>query len=233
MGNDCEKGVDGMNRRLIAPSMLAGDFARLGEEAQRMERCGADGLHLDVMDGCFVPNITFGAPMIAALRSCTKLFFDVHLMIDRPERHLDDFRKAGANGLTLHWETVDQAALPETLTKLREAGLKTALSVKPDTRVEVLFPWLSQLDMVLVMTVEPGVGGQTFREDMLPKIKTLRTECTRRNLNLLIQADGGIAAATIGRAAAAGADCFVAGSAVFSAPDPAAAIAQLRAAPAP
>jgi ribulose-phosphate 3-epimerase len=170
------------------------------------------------MDGVFVPNLSFGPPVIAALRPHTDLCFDVHLMMQYPDRLLEAFAKAGADIINIHFES--DAPIAETLDRIRELGKKPAVTIKPNTPAEAVFPYLEQVDMVLVMTVEPGFGGQSFMQDMLPKIAALRAEIDRRGLNVAIQADGGINADTARSVAAAGADIVVIGSALFNAADP-------------
>jgi len=211
----------------VSPSILTCDFAHAADAVRFVADSGADMVHLDVMDGVFVPNLSFGPPVIAALRPHTDLFFDVHLMMQHPRRLLPAFAKAGADLINVHLECADP--IRETLEDIRTLGKQAAVTLKPATPAEAAFPYLEMVDMVLVMTVEPGFGGQSFMADMMPKVAALRQEIDRRGLSVAIQVDGGIGAATAPVAAAAGADVAVMGSAVFNAPDPRTLVAQVQA----
>ena len=210
----------------ISPSVLACDFSKLGEEVAEIERGGADMAHLDVMDGMFVTNMSFGFPIIESLRKVSNIVFDVHLMIAAPERYVERFAEAGADIITFHYEAAsDSAAL---LQKIRSLGKKAAISVKPATPIDVVYPLPPLCDMVLVMTVEPGYGGQALIPECLDKVKALRAEIERQGLSVDIQVDGGINEKNAGAAIAAGANVLVAGSAVFRAEDKSAAIRALK-----
>lgn len=195
----------------ISPSMLASDYANLEAELKKCE--SAELIHLDVMDGHFVPNISIGAPVIKAMKRVCSVPFDVHLMISDPLKYIEDFADAGADIITFHTEC--ESNINETINKILECGCKAALAVKPATPVEAVYPYIDKLSMVLVMTVEPGFGGQSFMEDMMGKVAALRKEIDRRGLNCEIEVDGGINEKTIAVAAGAGADVFVSGNALF------------------
>ena len=208
-------------KRFIAPSILSADFSRLAEEISDVDRGGCDSIHVDVMDGHFVPNLTVGPPVIKWIRSTTKLPLDVHLMIEEPLNSLDAFRKAGADWITVHVEACKNVA--QTLDKIRSLGAKPGISLKPKTNVSALDPYLKSVDLILVMTVEPGFGGQEFMPEMLKKVRTLRPRFSG-----LISVDGGINLETGRKAAQEGADVFVAGSAIFKEKDRKSYINQLR-----
>ena len=198
----------------IAPSLLSADFSRLQEEVRDIEQGGADWLHLDVMDGHFVPNITFGPGLIKALRPHSKLFFDVHLMIVEPIRYVEGFAAIGADMITFHLEAAE-GHVEETIDKIHALGCKAGISIKPATPVTEVVPYLEKLDMILIMTVEPGFGGQKYIENSTEKIRQMRSLVQQRGLETDIQVDGGITAENVSVVKEAGANVIVAGSAIF------------------
>ena len=206
----------------IAPSILSADFANLERDIHNIEQMGADWVHVDVMDGIFVPNISIGIPVVKALRPVTDLPLDVHLMIDRPIRYVEEFIKAGADWLTIHIEADQPQNTLAALDKIHELGCKAAISLKPRTPAEAAIPYLEKCDMILVMTVEPGFGGQKFMADMMPKIKKLREMLDKVNPSCVIEVDGGVDANTHTICKENGAEVLVAGSAYFNAEDRAA-----------
>lgn len=198
---------------ILAPSILAADFWRLGEQIREVEKAGAQYLHIDVMDGVFVPSISFGMPVIQTIRKQTGLFFDVHLMIEKPERYLREFADCGADLINFHLEAAEDVR--ETIAGIRSLGKKAGITIKPATPVKAVAPYLELADMVLVMTVEPGFGGQKLMPECIEKVRELRSLALERGLNIDIEVDGGITADNVELALGAGANVIVAGSAVF------------------
>jgi ribulose-phosphate 3-epimerase len=217
----------------ISPSILAADFARLGEEVRAVEAAGADMIHVDVMDGQFVPNITLGPDVVKALRKSAKIPLDLHLMIVDPDRFVEEFARAGADLINVHIEAVPD--LRKTVAHIRSLGKKAAVAVRPASPLDAVLPVLADLDMVLLMTVNPGFSGQKFIDAVVPKIRDLRAEIERRGLNIDIQVDGGINPTTVSTCVAAGANVIVAGYGIYRAPngDYTGAIKALRAAARP
>jgi ribulose-phosphate 3-epimerase len=213
--------------KMIAPSILSADFSRLGDEIAAVETAGADWIHIDVMDGHFVPNITIGPGLIASIRKTTRLPFDVHLMIENPERYIDDFAKAGADWITVHVEATDH--LHRTIAMIHEKGLKAGVSLNPATPLVQIEPILPDIDLLLIMTVNPGFGGQKFIEGSLPRIRQAKEMIRTRAPNALMEVDGGVTLQNLREIADAGADILVAGSAVFGSGDYPATIGAMKA----
>lgn len=215
-----------MSQHLIAPSILTADFLHLEKEIAMVNESEADLLHLDIMDGVFVPNLTFGFPIIRQIKSASKKALDVHLMITNPDRYLEAYRDAGADWLTVHYETCPH--LHRTVQNIKELGMKAAVSLNPGTCVNLLKPVLADLDMVLIMTVNPGFGGQKFIEASYDKIRKLKKMITEAGSSTLIQVDGGVNEKNIDKLLDAGVDVFVVGNTIFSSDDPRGTISKLK-----
>lgn len=212
----------------VSPSILAADFVNLERDIHEIEKSGADWIHVDVMDGSFVPNFSFGLPALKAIRGVTDMTLDVHLMIERPIRYVERFVAAGADWLTAHIEADTQENTLEALRMIRSMGCKAGISLKPGTRAEEAFPYLTLCDLIVVMTVQPGFGGQKFKEDMMPKLSALRRVLDEVNPGCLLSVDGGIDSRTAPVCKANGAGVLVTGSAFFRAPDRAAYVRELQ-----
>ena len=204
----------------ISPSILASNILELGKEIKKIEDSGAKYVHIDIMDGVFVPNISFGMPIISAVRGCTELILDVHAMIVEPDKYIDDFIKCGADIITFHYEALDNDRILKAIEKIKSYGKKVGISIKPQTEAEVLYPYINDIDMVLVMTVEPGFGGQKFMHETIVKVKNIREYALSIGKDIDIQVDGGVNDSTIKTASDAGANIFVLGTGFFKAEKP-------------
>ena len=210
----------------IAPSLLAADFSNLAQDIERVRQAGANYLHLDVMDGVFVPNISFGPPVIESIRKKTKLFFYVHLMIKHPQRYIENFIKAGADSITIHYESTSRPR--DAIMKIKDFDVKAGIAISPNTPYEAVLPYLDIVDMVLVMTVEPGFGGQAMIPETLEKVRAIKNYIDEHEINVDIEVDGGITAENVHLALDAGANVIVAGSAIFRSKTPSKVIKQMR-----